>query len=216
MAACTRRPVAARAPDRTPLTGANAAGSGPSPSTDTACRSAGRLTGPTATTSACSNRLSTTSPPSGCSSTSTPCTSTVVTTPAPCASVSPATGSPTSTSSAAVPRCPVPTSSRCDSGCAGSSKPPTPGGRTTANSAATPTVATTTATPPSASPPSCSSSASSPPGATAGAQPDGTYPLKSLCGTSWRQIARSTNDAVVRFEEPDAHSADGAHHLGVL
>jgi transposase len=47
------------------------------------------------------------------------------------------------------------------SGCAGSSRPPTRGGRTTASSAATPTAAYATATPPSASPPPCSSSADS-------------------------------------------------------
>ena len=40
------------------------------------------------------------------------------------------------------------TSSRSGSGCAGSSRPPTHGGRTTASSAATPTAATATATPP--------------------------------------------------------------------
>ena len=45
-------------------------------------------------------------------------------------------------------------SSRCGSGCAGSSKPPTRGGRTTASCAATPTAATATATPRCASPPS--------------------------------------------------------------
>ena len=58
------------------------------------------------------------------------------------------------------------------SGCAGSSKPPTPGGRTTANSAATPTAATGTDTPPSASPPPSSSSADSSTTATDGAHPE--------------------------------------------
>ena len=54
-----------------PTDRANAAGSGPSPWTVTASRSAGRSTAPTATTSACSNPPSMTSPPPGCSSTST-------------------------------------------------------------------------------------------------------------------------------------------------
>src|SRR6476659_8840105 len=84
-------------------------------------------------------------------------------------------------SNAAAPRHQGSPSSRCGSGCAGSSKPPTRGGRTTASFVATPTDAPTTATPPSASPPSCSSSASSSPGAIAGARHD-AYPLKSLGG----------------------------------
>ena len=53
-AACTRRPTAAKEPARTPLIVGSWAGSGPSPSTVTASRSAGRSTAPTATTSACS------------------------------------------------------------------------------------------------------------------------------------------------------------------
>ena len=92
-AACTRPRAAGRAPARTPLIVGSWAGSGPSLSTVTACRSAGRSTAPTATTYACSNPLSTTSPRLACSSTSTRSISTAATTPAPCASGSPPTAS---------------------------------------------------------------------------------------------------------------------------
>ena len=50
----TKHPSVAKAPARTPLTGANAAGSGRSPPTATASRSAGRSPVPTATTACCS------------------------------------------------------------------------------------------------------------------------------------------------------------------
>jgi transposase len=68
--------------------------------------------------------------------------------------------------------------SRSGLDCDGSSKRPTPGGRTTASSAAAPTARTATATPRCASPPPSSSSASSSPGATVGA-PLEPYPLGS-------------------------------------
>ena len=64
-ARCTRPPAAARTPVRTPLIVGSWAGSGRSPSTATASRSAGRPTAPTATTCACSSPPSTTSRAAG-------------------------------------------------------------------------------------------------------------------------------------------------------
>lgn len=75
---CTKPPTAVKAPDRTRPTAASAVGSGPSPQTATASRSAGPLTAPTATTSACSSRPSTRSKPPAYTSISRGCTSTAV------------------------------------------------------------------------------------------------------------------------------------------
>ena len=95
-----------------------------------------------------------------------------------CVNGSPATGSTMSTSNVEAPRNPA-RSSPCVSGCAGSLRRPTRGGRTTDSCAATPTAETGTDTPRSASPPSSSSSANSSTGATAGARSN-TYPLQVL------------------------------------
>jgi hypothetical protein len=76
---------------------------------------------------------------SACSSTSARCISTVATTRRPCAHDSDRRASTSTRSSSGVPRSLASRSSRCDSGCAGSSKQPTPGRRTTGSSAATPT-----------------------------------------------------------------------------
>src|SRR4051812_42191313 len=171
MGPCTKHPMAAKGPARTPLTGRNWAGSGPSPPKRTGFPSAGLSTAPTATTSACSNPPSTTSPRPASSSTSRPSTWTGATTTPSYANGSPRSGSATSTSNAAAPKNPAATGPY-GSGSAGSWKPPTRGGRTTANSAATPTAATTTDTPPSASPPPSSSPANSSTTATDGAPAD--------------------------------------------
>jgi hypothetical protein len=61
--------------------------------------------------------------------------------------------STSSGSNGAAPRSRASKASHCGSGCAGSSKPATPGGPTTGNSAATPTGEPATATPLYASPP---------------------------------------------------------------
>ena len=74
----------------------------------------------------------------------------------------------TSTCNAEAPRSPA-RNDQSGWDCAGSSRPPTRGGRTTASFAATPTAAAATGTPRSASPPRSSSSASSSITATAGA-----------------------------------------------
>jgi transposase len=107
-----------------------------------------------------------------------PCTSIVPTTPAPSATGSGPPVSRSSRSNDVGPRCSASRDSRCGSGCDGSSNRPTPGGRTTANSAATPTAEPDTATQHSASPPPSSSSEDSSTGEIAGAPRD-TYPLRS-------------------------------------
>lgn len=83
--------------------------------------------------------LSTRSVTSACSMTSVCCTSTAATTRLRCGIGSVPSASTSSRSSAAAPSCPMSSGNRCASGCAGSSKRPTPGGPTTGSSAATPT-----------------------------------------------------------------------------
>ena len=166
-------------------------GTGPNPtdrakigwkwSVATACRSAGRSAEPTATTSACWSPPSAPSPPPGSSKTSEPYTWTGAMTIPLCAAASPRSASTTSTSNAEAPNSQEPTH-RPGSGSAGSSNPPTPGCRTTDNSAATPTAEAPTATLPYASPPPCSSSANYSPTETAGAPNErlSAQPLRAI------------------------------------
>ena len=89
------------------------------------------------------------------------------------------------------------TNTRCGSGFAGSSNPPTPGCRTTDNCAATPTAEAPTATPPYASPPPCSSSASYSTTETAGAPHErlSAQPLRALEG----EVSSATHQAPARL-----------------
>ena len=136
---------------KNPTDRANSAGSGRSESTVTACHSAGRSTERTATTSNSSARPSTRYTPPDSSMTWTRCTSIAATTTRRSEPNSTLPGSRTRSSSAAVGLAKNTYRCRCDSGCAGSSRPPTHGCRTTANSAATPTGDSATDTPRSAS-----------------------------------------------------------------
>ena len=156
----TRPRTGVKAPARTPPIVGSWAGNGRSPRNVTASRSAGRSTARTVTTCACSNPPSTRSISKACSSTSTRCTSIAATTPARCANGSATPASTSSRSNFEAPRNPA-RNNRYGSDCDGSSKRPTPGGRTTASSDATPTASHATDTPRCVSRPRSSSSGNS-------------------------------------------------------
>ena len=110
---------------------------------------------------------------------------------------------PTSTSNAAAPSHRPARRTGSRSGCAGSSRQPTHGGRTTANCAATPTARPATATPRCGSPPPSSSSADSSTTATDGAPTDHlpAQVLRARCQPRWSVTCRETQHVTLHRQQ---------------